>query len=197
MKQPSNGITLVEIMIAMVIVAAIAIFSIPKVLTVSQNSNETKWKRSSRQAIAEVSAAYSLYRQNNRTVPITTKLTDLTPYLNYVKYDTTSIVDGTHCEGTLDCSSGGWACYHLKNGGLLLLKTGPSFNGTGKLNALNFKFDPDAKITGGAGHEGTSLNTYMYYSGRMKTRAQIDDNTTDSAGTYSSASCDPNWWNWD
>lgn len=201
-KHPLNsdkGVTLVEIIIAMVIVAAIAIFTIPKVLTVSQNSDDEKWKRTVKQAAIELQAAYSQYRQNNRAVTATTTAGNITPYINYVKIDTVRSYDYAACgAGTNTCSVANKPCLILKNGASVEVDTTEFFNGTGKLNAFKVKIDPDGKVTNGSGDDGKMVVVYLYYNGRIKTRGTIDANTTSSNWTDSpNPGCDPNWWSWD
>lgn len=196
-KHSFKGFSLTEILIAMGIVALIAIFTVPKVLNTTKNSDVENWRRSVKQAASEVESAYSQYRLNNRTVATSTTLADITPYLNYISRDSVSQFDGTPCDGTLSCSSGSLDCYRLKNGSLIQLYNNRNFAGTSITNGLNFKVDPDGKVTGGTGDDGKAVNIYMYYNGRMKTRGQIDNNTTNSSGSVNAnASCDPNWFNW-
>ena len=193
-------------MIAMVIVAAIAIFTIPKILTVSQNSDDEKWQRAVKQSITEVDAAYGQYRLNNRsTPPFTFTLADATQYLNYVKQETVAQIDGTTCFGAaISCSDASSRCYKLKNGSMLHWYPTEDFGNTSATNAVKFRIDPDGKVTGAAGlHPGKAVVGYLYYkSGKIRTRQGIDANTYGGTGGGAwgpdnpGATCEPNWWNW-
>lgn len=82
--KPHYGFTLAELLISLAILAEIATFTIPKVLTSQQNG---KYNAAAKEAASMVSAA-SQQLQYTGTVSASTTGSELTPYLNYVKYDT-------------------------------------------------------------------------------------------------------------
>ena len=197
LPSPKTGMTLVEILVALIVVAVIAVIAIPQVINAGSADDVTHQRQVIKQVATQLEAAYTQYRLNTQTVPTTFKLLNLTPYLNYVSYDSTSQVDGTPCfSGTpIDCSSS-YFCYHMNNGSMLVLNNS-TFNNNSNTNAVHFWVDPDAKVTGATGDIGKALNVYLYYNGRMKNRGAIDPFTYDSAGwTSPMTSCDPNWWSW-
>ena len=195
-----KGFTLAEILIALAIMATIAVFTIPKMLDSSADSDNENWKRAVKQGVSVVQAAYTQYRLDNRSVPSTFHLNNATQYLDYVRIETALQIDGTPCFGApISCWAANTYCYRLKNGSVLQWNGNEGYNGTGSLNAIKWRIDPDGKVTGPAGQDpGKAIVFYTYYvSGKTRDRDNIDPNTTGGFGTDSpNSACTPNWWSW-
>jgi prepilin-type N-terminal cleavage/methylation domain-containing protein len=188
-----KGFTLAELLITLQILAIIAAFTIPKIIGSQQNST---YKAIAKEDIASVAAAYQLYVFSNTPIASTTGGA-LTPYLNYVKLDTSgAVVDDISGYGTLPCDSSA-PCMRMHNGGTLQI-TPYSFNGTNTTNAIRFKIDPDGKVTDGTTNgPGKSLSVRVYIGGRVTSEDNMLPNTCDSAGCFSPApGQDPTWFSW-
>jgi type II secretory pathway pseudopilin PulG len=187
-----SGFTLAELLIAVLILGEIATFTIPKIINSQQNgANKAKAK----EAAAMVSSAYQQYRFNNTATSGTT-FADLTQYMNYVKYDTSSVIDQVPTLTTITCSATEF-CLFLHNGGVLSAESN-SFGGTNTTNALRFTFDPDGKYGGSTSGISKSVQFTLYYNGRITTRGTAEANSTSSGGTWGAvASYDPSWFSWD
>ncbi len=190
MRQKSLGFTLAELLISLAILGVIATFTIPKVLNGSQNGQMTAVAK---EAISAVSGAYQAYRLDN-TVDANTSWADLTAYLNYIRVDTASFVDGA-CSlppSTASCSPVGIDCLKSSSGAIYRFQRNQSFNGTGALNGIEFRLDPD-----GTFNSEKSIQVYLYFNGRITTRDGIFANTTNSHNTTSPIStCQPDWFEW-
>src|SRR6478609_7639481 len=146
LRKPSmrKGFTLAELLITLQILAIIATFTIPKIIGSQQNST---YKAIAKEDIAAVAAAYQIFTLGNVPTASTTGGA-LTPYLNYVKLDTSGVtVDDIQGYGTLPCDSSA-PCMRMHNGGTIQI-TPYSFNGTATTNAIRFKIDPDGRVTDG------------------------------------------------
>ena len=183
------GFTLAELLIALAILGVIATFTIPKNL---DSGNDNKKNAIAKEMIAAMSGAYQAYKLEN-SVSASTRQSDLTPYLNYVSITTIGI-DGA-CSAppfTANCNTGSSTCFTFHKGAVIRLYDNQSFNGTGITNALEFRIDVD-----GAMNSERSIQTHLYYNGRVVTREHILDNSTNSQNTYSAASsCQPPWFKW-
>lgn len=192
-RQP--GFTLAELLIALVILGLIATFTIPKVLQSQQSSKD---KANAKEVAGMISGAYQAYRQNN-TVTANTKFTDMTPYLNYVKVDTSTVIDDVPTEGTLNCATTAFfGCIRLHNGGMLEWPANNQrFNGTAITNGIEVLFDPDAKVSSGAGDTGVSVEFVLYYDGRITTWGNCLAGTANNTTTCDPGDhLDPTWFNW-
>jgi len=187
------GFTLAELLIALVILGVIATFTIPKVL---QSQQDTKWKSMAKEVASIISGAYSAYQlQNSASSQV--KPMDFTPFINYVQLDNTTSSKIDHVPGqlALDCTAG-QPCLLLHNGGSLRL-TNQTFGGTAGTNAIRIYFDPDSKYSGSANGEGKSVLFFLYYSGRLRTKASIEPNTCDESTCRNpDLTEDPAWFSW-
>jgi len=193
-----KGFTLAELLISLVILGEIATFTIPKLLTSQQNNQSNAIAK---EAAGTLSTALMQYKFLN-TLSSSTSCSDLTPYLNYLKIDTSTIIDSEAGGTSLDCSTAGTACFRLHNGAMLWNgTTNVDFGGTSSLNAIYFLVDPDGKYSGTTNGPGKSLKIYLYTSGRVATWASINNSTvTHEWGNYYTtnpdATRDPTWFSW-
>ena len=195
----SSGFTLSELLIALGILGVIATFTIPKILSAqssAQNIAVTK------EAAAMVAGALQAY-QVSGSVTTSTEMKDLTPYMNYVRVDTTTTIDSA--EGLTTVSCGGsygsvqFRCLELHSGARLLYTIGEAFGGTANTNALYFYLDPDGRSTGST----KSVVFFIYANGRLTTWGNVLDNTTvliSSNGMLDDYAAeparDPTWFRW-
>lgn len=190
-RNASIGFTLAELLIALAILGIIATFTIPKILSVQQNS---KFKSIAKESIGTVSAAYSTYKLKN-PVNGNTNILDLTPSLNYVKVEPTAMLDGlpvaSGWPATWDCSTS--SCLRLHNGSVLAAFW-MNFAGTATTNAVYFIIDPDGVQTGNR----DSVIGVLYYNGKVRTWGTAEANSTCSDGTFGPGdpTQDPAWFNW-
>ena len=190
-KQPA--FTLAELLIALVILGVIATFTIPKVLQSQQNNS---YNAAAKEAIAMVSGAYQAYKQQN-TPTNSTSTTNMTPFMNYVVLDTTSVIDSKQTQTTTACSAG--TCLRLHNGGMLRYNSTPFNAVSSSTSALEYLFDPDGKVTDGTTNgPGKAVNFFLYVNGRIVDRGNSDPNTYASGNNYPAAdpTTTPPWFSW-
>lgn len=136
------GFTLAELLIALAILGVIATFSIPKILRVQE---EQRYRAMGKEVAAMLSQSIDLHKLNVGITSATTT-SALTPYMNYIAVDTSSLVNWHYgWNTTRDCSSVG--CLRLHNGAILHYDATLNFGGTATTNAVYFWFDPDGKVT--------------------------------------------------
>ncbi len=187
-KHKVFGFTLAELLSALAILGIIATFTIPKVLIGSQNNT---FKAVAKEDIAAISEAYQAYRLNN-TADASTNLFHLTPYLNYVRLDTASVLDDSPGDGIASCTPSS-ECYRLANNSVIMIYP-TSFAGTTDTNCLWFGIDPDGK---GTGNED-SMWVALLFNGRISTWAEIPSTgCTDSSGLWTpKLTSTPSWFSW-
>src|SRR5688572_4288913 len=102
----AKAFTLSELLIALAILGVIATFTIPKVLQAQQNN---QFKAIGKETAGMMSDAFMQYKLQN-TVQSTMESKNLTPFLNYVVFDTASQIDreqtlagSTTCDNTSPC----------------------------------------------------------------------------------------------
>ena len=182
------GFTLAELLIALAILGVIATFTIPKILTSSEDS---RYRSVAKESIAMVSGAYNTYKLN-RTPSSTTSFGNLTAYMNYIATDTATTIDSNGGgAGTIPCSN--WYCLKLHNGAYIY-DINSNFGGSSATNAMVFYLDPDGRVS-----SKRSVLVYLYYDGKVRTWASIEPNTDVGAlGTFNpTPSADPTWFGWD
>jgi prepilin-type N-terminal cleavage/methylation domain-containing protein len=185
-----QGFTLAELLIALAILGVIGTFTIPKVLSAQQSSRD---RAIAKETIAAIVNVYSAYKMTNLpSASFSTK--DLTPYLNYIKLDTsTNNAFDFPYPGTGDCSASS-PCIYLHNGAVVQLY-GNTFNGTASTNIVWFLVDPDSSRTGSPA--GGGLEVALYYNGRVATWATLTPGSQCSWGSYDPDPYgDPPWFNW-
>jgi prepilin-type N-terminal cleavage/methylation domain-containing protein len=188
------GFTLAELLIALAILGVIATFTIPKIIVGQQNSS---YNAIAKEAAATISAAYQQAKLAG-TVSTSTKASDLTPYMNYIKYDTSGTILDNYQTATFSTCNTFSPCVKLHSGGTLVLYDAASFSGSNTTNAIWFVFDPDSVYSGTTNGPGKAVDFALYYDGRLSSLARISANTVSADGTRNpNASYDPSWFNWD
>lgn len=190
--QGAAGFTLVELLICLVILGAIATFTIPKIITNSQNNT---FNAVAKEDAATIAAAYSKYVSTNEPSS-SVGLIDLTSYLNYLSVDSTSLIDSSPGSASLDCAA--WSCYRMANGSMLAFDAGQSFGATDSLAITYFYVDPDGTYSGTTTGNGKSVIFFIYYNGRITTRETPIPSSHDVWGTTYNPSpgADPTWFQW-
>jgi prepilin-type N-terminal cleavage/methylation domain-containing protein len=173
------GFTLAELLIALVILGVIATFTIPKILS---SQRDGRYNAAAKETIATISNAYTIHR-NQKGATGWIPLTELTPYINYVSRDTTSIIDQSYSWGTIDCSTE--SCYKLHNGGMLAFWDGDGLDSSDSNYATWLFYDPDATTDGTTNGPGKSFCFVLYGNGRVSSY-------TAAFGVQS----DPPWFSW-
>lgn len=190
-----SGFTLAELLIALAILGVVATFTIPKVLVAQQNQTS---KAIAKEAAATISAAYQAYKLTH-TITAITGCGDLTPYMNYVKVDTSTLMDDINNSGSNQCSSTD-SCLILHNGSAIMYCNNADdyFGGTASTNAIFLQLDPDARYGGSTTGPSKSVLFFLYPSGRLATIGTILPNTVTSGGSPQSAwaAGDPSWFSW-
>lgn len=191
MKVRLPAFTLAELLIALSILGVIATFTIPKVLG---SQSDSRNKAIVKEAAATVSEMYQAYKLKNVSGAGTT-WDNLIPYLNYVRQDTSTIVDSHPANGNSDCSASWFKCYRLHNGAMIYFDRSDiqSFGGTGDLNYLGFTIDPDGKES-----DVKAVELMLYYNGMIRSRGTMKDNSTNSLypDVDACGACEPNWFTW-
>jgi prepilin-type N-terminal cleavage/methylation domain-containing protein len=185
-SQPSPGFSLVEVLITLGLIGILAAFTVPKVLGSPNSTQSSKYNAVLKDGANAVLAAYEQYRLTNTNVPSTFSMAALTPYLNYVKLDTTILIDSEQGGTSLNCADTNQQCLLLHNGGILWhQKTNVQFGGTSDTNAIYFLFDPDGKYSNTTNGPGKSVRLQLYRDGRITT-----------IGTARTNSVTYEWGNW-
>lgn len=199
-KPSAFGFTLAELLISLAILGVIATFAIPKVLQAQQNE---RWKAGAKEAAAMISQSYQLYRLSlgGGSPPTSTGWDDLTPYMNYVRLDSTSDVDNVdHTANSVSCASHPH-CLTLHSGAKLYLIES-AFNATDDLATIRVYYDPDGKVTDNVPHgSGNSVCFFLSYNGRLSTWGTAPAGSHNSGSTFTPAApspkTDPAWFSWD
>jgi prepilin-type N-terminal cleavage/methylation domain-containing protein len=198
-----QGFTLAELLVALLIIAEIATFTIPKVISSQQNIAS---RSIAKEAAATIAEAYQIYRLKN-TASASTKLWDLTPYMNYTKIDSASgyLFDDAPGSGSAACgatysSDGTLTCIFLHNGAIIESPAAINFGGTGTTNAVYFYIDPDGKYGGSTTGPSKSVVMFLYFNGRVANWGNASANTVVGNAGWSpygpTPANDPSWFSW-
>lgn len=187
------GFTLAELLISLAILGEIAVFTIPKILIAQQNQ---KFQAIGKETASMVASAFAAY-QAAGLASTSTKMADLTPYMNYVSLDATSLVDYVATQTSKDCSSSA-VCYRLHNGAIFWFwPGGTTFGGSANNNALTFFVDPDGSYSGSTSTPGKSAQFFLYYNGRLSNRGNIANPTLADGSSFSpNQNYEPDWFSW-
>ncbi len=172
-SKKSWGFTLAELLSALAILGVIATFTIPKVLNATASG---QYNSIAKETIGAMSEALTVYRVQN-SMDASTEFDDITPFINYIRVDTSSLVDGAQTLTSLDCGAGTHTCLVLANGGILYYGHTISFGGTGALNAIPFHIDPDGTYSGTTTGPYKAVQFWIYFNGRVRTRGSIESST--------------------
>jgi type II secretory pathway pseudopilin PulG len=181
--QKSIGFTLAELLICITILGEIAVFSVPKIIYSQQNS---RFNAIAKEDLSALAQAYQLLNLNTK-VTSSNSAKDLTPYFNYVSYDTSSSLDDVYgYAGTISCD-GSNPCLRLHNGSAIKFNACTFSGTTPNTNVVEVYIDPDGRVTSGgtATSDGKSVRGYIYYSGRIATWGTIANGATSSCLTWS------------
>lgn len=185
-----TGFTLAELLIALAILGIIATFTIPKVLQAQQASH---WNTAAKEIAAMASEAFHKHKLEGKLTSAT-RLSDLTPYMNYIEFDNTSVIDSTVISpNSFSCSSGSWDCLKLASGAIIAHEDNP-FGGTTNLHCVRFWVDPNSVYDGGPPRSsGRSVLMVIYYNGRLTSRSRMKAGSS----CLGQANDDPYWFSWD
>jgi prepilin-type N-terminal cleavage/methylation domain-containing protein len=187
-----KGFTLAELLISLLIIAEIATFTIPKILTSQQNGS---YNAIAKDDIAMVAGTFQ-QAQMAGLVSSGTTMGALTQYMNYVTYDTGRVLDDVNGSGSLVCSST-YPCLILHNGSAFQYEAGASFSGTSTTNAIWFHIDPDSLYSGTTNGTGKAVGIFLYFNGRMSDEGSIASGTRNSVQSYTANSNKvPFWFSW-
>jgi prepilin-type N-terminal cleavage/methylation domain-containing protein len=192
----NRGFTLAELLICLAILGEIAAFTIPKLVTAQQR---TTYNANGKEAVAALANAYQLYQVGGNIISDSTKGSAFTPYINYVKIDTSASFDDVQgYTGGMACSAA-QPCLRLHGGGMLMVPD-VSYGGNSSTNLVEFFFDPDGRVTSGvqtASGPGKSIRLFLYYNGRVTSWGNTVPGSESSAWLWDPCpSCDPPWFSW-
>lgn len=186
------GFSLAELLIALAILGVIATFTIPKVL---QSNQDSRLNAIAKETAAMLSNALEEHRRHGQ-LTASTRSSDLTPYINYVKIETSdddncgmdAVGSSTSTYGCGFLTSNHFVVLRLHHGGLVRFPSNDPFNGTAATNAIRFFLDPDGKPTG----TGGAVGFFLYYNGRLTTQAHCHPSYAGCPYVNS----DPSWLKW-
>jgi prepilin-type N-terminal cleavage/methylation domain-containing protein len=190
------GFSLVEILLTLTIMGIIAACTIPPLFKPPDSTQGSKSTLYATDAAFMIISAYEQYRQANPTVASTVGLAALTPYMTYVKLDTSTTLDSSNPGSSIVCGSGSGAtakvCLALSNGAYFYYNPNMRFNGTDTTNGFWIVFDPD-----GTRNNIQSLGMVLTYGGQVKTYGSIDTtyyyHTGGSTSNIAPGPTDPSW----
>jgi prepilin-type N-terminal cleavage/methylation domain-containing protein len=201
-KQRSSGFSLIEIMVAIVLLGVLASILLP---TLKTDISTEKNRGITLDAVAELAQAYVKY-QKDALPDATTSADDLVQEMNFIRIinDSSYNVQVAEATSPLPCTTlapcalwvspcdAATPCVLLQNGALIQYDVDLTFAGTGyNSNALHFVVDPDAD-----GDE-TATSLVMFFSGRMTTVRYAPMAVFDAADGLPVGPVDPEYiWRW-
>jgi len=186
------GFTLAELLISLVILGVIATFAIPKILVIQQSQKNIAIMK---EDISTLSQAYQILQSQGAITSATTE-TQLYPYLNYLKMDSSGTLIDDHEFGSNPCNSTD-PCMIMANGSRILFPSASSsaFLAADNSHFMTFIVDPDGTYTGSG--DGTWVD--IYYNGMVRTDGTCIAGTTNGLGwtcTAPDPNDDPPWFKW-
>ncbi len=163
-------------------IVGIANVAIPKILANSQNQ---QYNAVVKEAASTVAVAYQQYALQNTVGTATTANDIVKTSLNYVKADSSTVIDESWSGGTRTCGQNGDYCYKLANGAMLMA-TSCHFSTTNSNGAVLFRVDPTGTNDG-----VLSTLFYLQINGKMWTEGTRPMSPT----IVSSGGCNPTWVN--
>ncbi len=191
-KHP-KGFTLAELLIAIAILGVIGTFTINKLMITQQvSANNAK-----AQEVAVMITTAFQEAQNDGIISASSKAASLTPYMNYIAYDTSGTVIDSTPLGTSSTCGAGTPCIWLHNGGVLWLSNF-TFAGTSNLNTIDFRFDPDGRNNTTSIADGPlkAVQLELYYNGFITTRGKVKAGSVNSCCGFGPGAYDPSWFSW-
>jgi prepilin-type N-terminal cleavage/methylation domain-containing protein len=185
------GFTLAELLICIVILGVIATFTIPKLLQTQQSQRKLA---TSKEAIGILSEAFMKYKLQAGITPGVSVASDLFPYINYVKIDTSGALLDNYplFPGSVTCSNSR-PCLRLHTGAVIV-PNNADWYAANPNNAISFTVDPDGAYTG----DSDSVDITLYYDGGVRSRTVLRPNTEYAGGVIRGpqANADPTWFRW-
>ena len=189
----TRGFTLVEVLVALTILAEIAAFTLPKIIYAQVNAQMNSVAKEDFATMAQALQLLSM----DKGLTATTTSADLVPYLNSIVNDTSSSIDDAYgASGSQACTASS-PCAKLANGSAIKVNT-CTFGGTNpSVNMIEFFVDPDGKVTagGGASTEGKSIRGFIYYSGRVVSWSTVASGSSSGCQGWFSYN-DPPYFKW-
>ena len=192
-KNNNAGYTLAEVLIVLGILAIISTLTLRTIVLSNQTASHNAIAKES---MAMIGSAYEAFLQGGGD-PSNIYADALTPYMNYIKTDTSSQIDNDllrqlNASNFIDCS--GHLCLKLHTGAMLYPEPNYQFNGLKTDTAVLFILDPDGRYSGTAAGPGKSLYIYLYYDGKIRTANTLLPNTDVALGTINPVTnSDPSW----
>ena len=153
----------------------LAAFTVPSLFNTPSSTANSKYTAVARDTAFMVLSAYEQYRAANSTIPTTMSIADLTPYMNYVKIDTASTIDGMQTQTSESCAT--YRCLVLHNGGIMRYSEMCTMGTPNEKAACWFDLDPDGKYSGTTNGPGKMMQFWLYYDGKIRTWATMEPNT--------------------
>src|SRR6478609_1904821 len=173
------GFTLAELLIALVILGEIATFTIPKIITSQANARKNAMTK---EVSGILASAFQTYATSQQLTSSTTPGV-LISYLNYVKVDSSTVIDDAPTFSSQTCGSNNTLCLKLHNGGILQYSQVATY--TTPSSTWIFIFDPDGSYGGSSSGDSKSVRLELFQTGRLTT-----------TGILVNSMYDPSWLKW-
>jgi len=180
-----SGFTLAELLISLMILGEIATFTIPKIIYSQQNA---QYNAIGKEMVGMISGAYQ-QAQRDGIASSSMSINNLITYLNYVKMDTSTVIDDIPGYTTKTCGSANITCIRSHNGAIVWYDSTEIFNGTNTTNTVRFWVDPDSTVS-----SNKSQQFYLQYNGKI-TDAVNGNGLVSNKQTFASYS-NAAWFSW-
>lgn len=197
----ATGFSLTELLVGVALLGLIAAFTIPKVLN---TGGASEYMAIAKQTFAALNHAYVEYEKEHDGVPVGAggfKPSDLTPYMNYVKFLTSGTVDGSPYNGagwTTSCNSTN-PCIDMHNGSRIYFQDRYFCTGSNN-DYVAILLDPNG-AKGSADGNNDGLWMEFYYDGRVTSYEHRYPGSiaSNACGTPVGpvANADPDWFTWE